>query len=76
MVVRVPTSPLRKYRNETAPTEIPSCSFRNNDRNGLNIVDASPVTAMLDIRNQKCRSLGMLERWFRFIGKACAGIGW
>jgi len=35
--------------------------------NGLNIVDANPVTAMFDIRIQKCRPLGMREEYFRII---------
>ena len=35
--------------------------------NGLNIVDANPVTAMFDIRIQKCRPLGMREAYFRIM---------
>ena len=41
--------------------------------NGLNIVDANPVTAMLTIRIQKCRPLGMREAYFRIIERnSCA----
>jgi len=67
IVVNVPTSPVKKYRKEIAPTEICSSLLRNTGRKGLSIVDANPVTAMFNIRNQKWRPLGKLEESFRIM---------
>lgn len=32
------------------------------ERNGLSIVEAKPVTATVNMRNQKCLVLGMFEK--------------